>query len=80
MTTKACRKSGRKHTPIVSKSQMGAFGSAYGAKKKGKGKPSKTPKAIWLMPQAELKRHLEEAGGKKLPKTSKKKSKKRKKK
>ncbi len=78
MTIKACKKGGKKHTPITSKSQFGAFGSAYGAKKAGKGKPSKTPSSIWKMPMAELERHLEEAGGKKLPKRVKpKKGKKR---
>ena len=77
MTTKACTKSGRKHTPIKSKSQFGAMGSAYGAKKAGRGKPSKTPPSIWSMPMAELGRHLEEAGGKKLPKRVKSKKKKR---
>lgn len=57
----------RKHTPIVSEAQQGAMGSAYGAKKAGKGKPPKTPAAIWEMPKAELKRHLEESAGKDLP-------------
>jgi len=60
-------KKGRKHTPIVSKKQRGAFGSAYGAKKAGKGKPRKTPSAIWKMPMAELKRHLKESKGRNLP-------------
>jgi len=67
----ACCKGGkkhRKHTPIVSGSQRGAFGSAYGAKKAGKAKPSKTPASIWQIPMGELKSHLSEAGGKKLPK------------
>jgi len=61
----------RKHTPIVSKSQMGAFGSAYGAKKAGKGKPSKTPSSIWAVPISQLRAHLKEVGKggkKKLPK------------
>lgn len=80
-----CGKKGKKHkkhTPIVTESQRGAFGSAYGAKKAGKGKPSKTPQGIWEMPAAEIRRHLKEAGGKRLPKKvkgkkrSKKKSKK----
>jgi len=62
------RKGHRKHTPIVSKSQRGAMGSAYAAKKAGRGKPKQTPLAIWKMSQANLKRHLEESSGKKLPK------------
>ena len=71
-------KKGKAHTPIKSKVQFGAFGSAYSAKKAGKGKPSKTPPSIWNMPMAELGRHLTEAGGKKLPKRVKsKKGKKR---
>ena len=72
----------KKHTPIVSEKQRGAFGSAYSAKKAGRGKPSKTPQAIWEMPAAEIRRHLKETGGKKLPKKvkSKKRSKKKSKK
>ena len=63
----------RKHTPIVSGAQRGAFGSAYAAKKAGKRKPPLVPAAIWKMPLAELKRHLKESKGKKLPKRAKKK-------
>lgn len=62
----------RKHTPIVSKKQRGAMGSAYGAKKAGKGKPAKTPASIWNMPMEQLRSHLKEAGGKKLPRKAKK--------
>jgi hypothetical protein len=52
---------------------MGAFGSSYGAKKAGKGKPSKTPASVWAMPMTELRTHLKEYGskakkGKKFPK------------
>ena len=61
------KKKPKKHTPVVSKKQRGAFGSAYGSKKAGKGKPSKTPSAIWQMPMAELKRHLKESKGRNLP-------------
>ena len=69
MPGKCCGKKGkRKHTPIVSGAQRGAFGSAYGAKKSGKAKPAKTPSSIWQIPMGELKSHLSEAGGKKLPK------------
>ncbi len=65
MTTKACK---RKHTPIVSKKQMGFFGAEYGRKKKGmKGRTD--------MPLAELKRHIKEAKGKNLPKQSRRRKK-----
>lgn len=65
------RKKHRKHTPIVSKSQRGAMGAAYSAKK---GKTSVA--SLWgparqiyeAMSVEELKRHLKEIGGKKLPK------------
>ena len=69
MTTKVCRKSGKKHTPIVSKKQFGFFGAELGRKKRGmKGKTD--------MSVAELRRHIKEAKGKKLPLKSKKRSKK----
>ena len=78
MTTKACRKSGRKHTPIVNEAQRKAMGVAYAAKK---GKISKSKlrgpakKMAKSMPKAELKRHLKEAKGKTLPqRTTKKKA------
>lgn len=54
MTTKGC--SGRKHTPIVSKKQAGFFGAEYARKKTGK-------KGRTDMSKAELKRHLQEYGG-----------------
>jgi len=66
MTTKACRKSGRKHTPIVSKAQRGFFGAEYARKKSGK--KGKTDMSL-----AELKRHIKEVKGKKLPARSRKK-------
>ena len=68
-------KKSRKHTPITSKSQRGAMGAAYGAKKAGKGKPSRTPASIWNMPQAQLRSHLKESKGKKLPKKVRKRGK-----
>ena len=64
MTTKACKKSGRKHTPIVSKKQRGFFGAELARKRAGKKTKTK-------MSQAELVRHLKESKGKKLPKRSK---------
>ena len=61
----------RKHTPITSKAQQGAMGAAYSAKK------GKTPVSKLFGPSlqmykgmsgTELKSHLQESGGKKLPK------------
>ena len=66
MTTKSCRKSGRKHTPIVSEAERGFFGAEYARKKKGK--KGKTDMSL-----AELKRHIKEAKGKKLIKRKHKK-------
>ena len=60
MITKACKKSGRKHTPIVSEKQRGFFGAELARKRAGK-------KTRTEMPEAELVRHLEESKGKKLP-------------
>jgi len=66
MTTKACKSKHRKHTPIVSKKQQRFFGAEYSRAKSGK-------KRKTTMTKAELKRHLEESKGKKLPKKAKKK-------
>ena len=66
MTTKACKTKHKKHTPITSEAQRGFFGAEYARKKAGK-------KGKTDMSKATLKRHLEEAGGKNLPKRSKKK-------
>lgn len=57
----------RKHTPIVSEKQRGLFGAEYARRKEGK-----TPK-IPSLKTSDIKSHLEEAGGKKLPETAKKK-------
>ena len=43
-----------------SRKQIGAFGSAYGAKKKGKSKPRKTPSSVWKMSVNELSKALHE--------------------
>jgi len=59
MPGKHCKK--RKHTPIVSKKQRGFFGAEYKRAKSGKKRKTK-------MTKAELKRHLKESKGKKLPK------------
>jgi len=66
MPGKGCKKSGRKHTPIVSKKQQKFFGAEYGRKKAGK-------RGRTDMTKAELKRHLEESKGKKLPTKSRRK-------
>lgn len=66
MPGKHCgKKGGRKHTPIVSKKQRGFFGAEYARGKAGKKKKTG-------MSQAELKRHLKESKGEKLPLKSKK--------
>lgn len=50
----------RKHTPIVSERQRRFFGAEYGRAKRGETRETE-------MPKAELRRHLVEVGGKKLP-------------
>jgi len=52
----------RKHTPIISEKQRGLFGAEYARRKAGK--ESQMPGIT----KTELKKHLKEAGGKKLPK------------
>lgn len=52
----------RKHTPIVSKKQRGLFGAEYARRKKGK---KGRMKGITVK---ELRKHLKESKGKKLPK------------
>ena len=69
MTTKACKRSGRKHTEIVSEKQRGFFGAEYARKKKGK--KGKTDMSL-----AELRRHIRESKGKNLPMKRKKRGKK----
>lgn len=80
MPGKGCKKTkggkGRKHTPFTSKSQTGAGGVAYAAKKKKIPVSKLGPAAKKMyesMSKAELKRHLHEAKGKKLPQRVKKK-------
>lgn len=57
-----CGKSKRKHTPIVSEKQQGFFGAEYARRKAGE--EGRMPGIT----KAELKSHLEESAGKKLPK------------
>lgn len=64
MTGKAC--GGRKHTPITSQKQQGKFGAEYRRRKTGK-----TPRMKGITTK-ELKSHLQESKGKKLPRRSKK--------
>lgn len=53
--------SSRKHTPIVSKKQRGLFGAEYNRRKRG------LKRRIPGITTEELKSHLEESAGKKLP-------------
>ena len=67
MTKKGCS---RKHTPITSKAQQGAMGAAYAAKKGEMPKSKLRGPARGIaksMPKTELKSHLEESKGKRLP-------------
>ncbi len=67
MPGKCCKgESHRKHTPIVSEAQRGKFGAEYARRKAGKKGRMKGITTI------ELKSHLEESKGKKLPRRSKK--------
>lgn len=61
MTTASCRKSGRKHTPIVSQAQQGMMGAELARKRAGKSG------SMPGMSEAELSRHLKESKGKDLP-------------
>ncbi len=65
MTTKSCGH--RKHTPIVSKKQRGLFGAELARKKAGKKGRMKG------ITTTELRKHLKESKGKKLPKKARKK-------
>ena len=56
----------KKHTPIKSKAQRGLFGAELKRKRAGK-------KGRTKMSKAELRRHLKESKGKKLPKRVRKK-------
>lgn len=63
----------RKHTPLMSQSERGLYGAAYGAKKAGKPKPSYVPESIWGLSLEVLAMHLQESAGKDLPKHVRKK-------
>jgi len=60
MTTAACAKRGRKHTPITSERERRFFGAELGKKRKGLKTKTRMSAKMLLM-------HLEEAKGKKLP-------------
>jgi hypothetical protein len=64
MTGKLCH--GKRHTPITSEAQRGLFGSELARRRAGKRGRMKG------ITQAELESHLHEAGGKSLPKRSRK--------
>lgn len=64
MTRKGCH---RKHTPITSQKQQGLFGAELARRRAGK------PAMLHGITNAELEGHLEESGGKKLPKRARKK-------
>ena len=64
MPGKGCKKSGRAHTKITTEAQRGFFGAELGRKRKGK-------KGKTGMSGEVLARHLEEVGGKELPKRAK---------
>jgi len=66
MTTAACKKSGRKHTPITSEAQRGKFGAELARREAGK--KGRMPGIT----TQELKSHLHEAKGKDLPARSRK--------
>lgn len=66
MPAKKCTSS-RKHTPIVSIAQKNMMGAEYARRKAGK--KAQMPS----MTKAELRSHLKESKGKKLPKRVKKK-------
>lgn len=65
MPGKCCHKKGHKHTPIMTERQRGFFGAEHARKKAGK-------KGRTTMSKATLRSHLKEAGGKKLPKSKRK--------
>ena len=61
MTTAKCKKSGKTHTPITSKAQRGLFGAELARRKRGvKGR-------VKGITTTELRTHLQESRGKKLP-------------
>jgi hypothetical protein len=71
MPGKGCGKGGaRKHTPITSKKQQGLFGAELGRRKAGQVREMKG------IETSELRSHLKESKGKKLPAKAKGKGKK----
>jgi hypothetical protein len=61
MPGNCCKKSGHKHTPIVSKAQQGKFGAELARRQSGK---QSQMKGITI---EELRSHLKESKGKHLP-------------
>ena len=66
MTTKACKKSGKTHTPIKSEIQRGLFGAELARRRAGK------EGSMPGITQKELVSHLKESKGKSLPEMVKK--------
>ena len=66
MPGKGCTKGGKKHTPITSKAQRGLFGAELSRRERGV-----TPK-MKSITKKELRAHLKESKGKKLPPKAKK--------
>lgn len=67
MPGKGCKKKKKRHTPIVSKKQRGLFGAELSRRRRGV-KPRMPGITV-----AELRSHLKESKGKKLPLKKKKK-------
>ena len=61
MPGKGCAKSGRAHTPIVSRAQRGKFGAELARRRAGKASRMKG------ITTEELRSHLHESAGKNLP-------------
>ena len=64
MTNAICKKSGKKHTPIVSEKQRGLFGAELARRKAGK------TSRMGSITTEELRSHLQESKGKNLPESS----------
>lgn len=61
MTTKACKKGGKKHTPIMSEAQRGLFGAELARRRSGQ------EGRMAGITTKELESHLRESKGKNLP-------------
>lgn len=61
MPGRGCASKGKAHTPVVSRAQQGKFGAEYGRRKAGRASQMKG------ITTAELRSHLRESKGRKLP-------------